>query len=105
MMKSLNIVLVSSFALVGSAWANPLSGAADAAFQSKKDAILSSLKSCISPATNEQQLKQCLLSQLNPLSGGSTGMNNSLVGGGAAGAAAQVLQNPGSALQGLGNGL
>ncbi|WP_297462688.1 hypothetical protein [Ferrovum sp.] len=85
------------------ALANPLSGLADSAFQSKKDQIMTSLKSCISPATNEEQLKQCLLSQLNPLSASSPMPDP--VSGGAAGAASQLMQNPGSALKNLGNGL
>lgn len=104
-MKAMSLIVVCGLmGWMGSAFANPLTGMADSAFQSKKDAILSSLKSCISPATNEQQLKQCLLSQLNPLSGSSAPAANPLAGG-AAGAASQLMQNPGSALQGLGGGL
>ncbi|WP_297476261.1 hypothetical protein [Ferrovum sp.] len=98
-MKSLRMLLVSLAIAAVPALANPLSGLADSAFQSKKDQIMTSLKSCISPATNEEQLKQCLLSQLNPLSASSPMPNPS------GGAASQLMQNPGSALQSLGNGL
>ncbi|NDU89125.1 MAG: hypothetical protein G3I08_04455 [Ferrovum sp.] len=101
-MKSFRILLVSLVVAAVPVLANSLSGLADSAFQSKKDQIMTSLKSCISPATNEEQLKQWLLSQLNPLSASSPMPNPS---GGAAGAASQLMQNPGSALQSLGNGL